>query len=95
MVVDDLFHNVESKEAVEDSKELATVVLNNLLKDNATFLSMVGVLSYDYYTYSHCVNVCIYSIAIAKKLGLKGREIEDLAHAAILHDIGKAHIDPI
>jgi putative nucleotidyltransferase with HDIG domain len=94
MVIDDLFNNVESKEAVEDSKDLATVVLDNLLKDNATFLSMVGVLSYDYYTYSHCVNVCIYSIAIGKKLGLKGEEIEDLAHAAILHDIGKAHIDP-
>lgn len=94
MVVDDLFNNVESKEAVEDSKDLATAVLDNLLKDNATFLSMVGVLSYDYYTYSHCVNVCLYSIAIGKKLGLKESDIAELGHAAILHDIGKAHIDP-
>ncbi len=94
MVVDELFNNVESKEAVEDSKGLATVVLDNLLRDNATFLSMVGVLSYDYYTYSHCVNVCIYSIAIGKKLGLSHDDIEELGHAAILHDIGKAHIDP-
>jgi len=94
MVVDELFNNVESKEAVEDSKGLATVVLDNLLRDNATFLSMVGVLSYDYYTYSHCVNVCIYSIAIGKKLGLSPDVIEELGHAAILHDIGKAHIDP-
>lgn len=94
MVVEDLFNNTDSKEAVEDTKELATVMLGGLLKDNATFLSMVGVLSYDYYTYSHCVNVCLYSIAIGKKLKLEGKEIEDLAHAAMLHDIGKAHISP-
>ncbi len=62
--------------------------------DKAAFLSMVKVLSYDYYTYSHCVNVCIYSIAIDKKLGLRDSQIEELAHGAILHDIGKVRIDP-
>ncbi len=94
MVVEELFANAESKDAVEDSKGLATVVLNNMLNDKAAFLSMVGVLSYDYYTYSHCVNVCIYTIAIGKKLGLKDSDIEILAHGAMLHDIGKAKIDP-
>lgn len=54
---------------------------------------MVKVLSCDYYTYSHCVNVCIYSIAIGKKLGLKIKGKEELAHGAMLHDIGKARID--
>lgn len=93
MVVEELFENTESKEAVEDSKGLASVVLDNVLSDKAAFLSMVKVLSYDYYTYSHCVNVCIYSIAIGKKLGLKDKEIEELAHGAMLHDIGKARID--
>lgn len=95
MVVDDLFNNPESKDAVEDSKGLATVVLDNILSDDSTFLSMVSVLSYDYYTYSHCVNVCIYAIAIGKKLLLGQKDIVDLAHAAILHDIGKARISPL
>lgn len=95
MVVDELFNNVESKDAVEDSKALATVVLDDVLSDDKTFLSMVGVLSYDYYTYSHCVNVCIYAIAIGKKMRLDEKSIEELAHAAILHDIGKAKIDPL
>jgi putative nucleotidyltransferase with HDIG domain len=93
MVVDELFNNIDSKESVEDSKALANVVLNDILRDDKTFLSMVSVLSYDYYTYSHCVNVCIYAIAIGKKLLLDDRGIEELAHAAILHDIGKSKID--
>ncbi len=94
MVVEELFENVESKEAIEDSKDLASAILDNVLSDKAAFLSMVKVLSYDYYTYSHCVNVCIYSIAIGKKLGLRDSQIEELAHGAMLHDIGKARIDP-
>lgn len=93
MVVNELFNNIDSKDAVEDSKVLAGTILHDILKDDKTFLSMASVLSYDYYTYSHCVNVCIYSIAIGKKLSLDSGAIEELAHAAILHDIGKAKID--
>jgi putative nucleotidyltransferase with HDIG domain len=53
---------------------------------------MARVLSYDYYTYSHSVNVCLYAIAIGKKLSLSDSELSELAHGAILHDIGKSKI---
>lgn len=91
--ISELFNNAESKAMIEDSKTLASVMLNDLMKDDAVFLSMLEVLSHDYYTYSHCVNVSIYSIAIGRKLGLKDDEMEDLASGSILHDIGKARID--
>lgn len=95
MVMSELFENAESKEVVEDSKLLAAEMLDDIMRDNTAFLSMVSVLSHDYYTYSHCVNVCVYAVSIGKKLGIRGSRIEELAHGAILHDLGKARIDPL
>jgi len=95
MVMSELFENAESKEVIEDSKLLAAEMLDDIMRDNTAFLSMVSVLSHDYYTYSHCVNVCVYSVSIGKKLGIRGSRVEELAHGAILHDLGKAHIDPL
>lgn len=94
MVVDDLFKNPESKEAIEDAKVLAESIVDDILKDERSFLSMMEVLTYDYYTYSHCVNVSIYAISIAKKMGLAVSDINDIGHGAILHDIGKSRVNP-
>lgn len=95
MVMSELFENAESKEAVGESKVIAAEMLDDIMRDNTAFLSMVSVLSHDYYTYSHCVNVCVYAVSIGKKLGIRGSLVEELAHGAILHDLGKAHIDPL
>ena len=43
----------------------------------------------DQYTRGHCQRVMEISCEIAKKMGYKDDEIEDLRFAAILHDIGK------
>jgi len=43
----------------------------------------------DYYTRGHSQRVTIYSVAIAREMGLPGEEIEQLRKAAVLHDLGK------
>jgi response regulator RpfG family c-di-GMP phosphodiesterase len=43
----------------------------------------------DYYTRGHSQRVTIYSVTIAREMGLRGEEIEKLRRAAILHDLGK------
>ena len=92
LIVDELFKNPESVELVIGTKEIAHTILGHILYENAAFLSMARVLSYDYYTYSHSVNVCLYAIAIGKKLSLSDSGLSELAHGAILHDIGKSKI---
>lgn len=47
---------------------------------------------FDEYTYSHNVNVSALSIALVVKIGLKEKQIKDLALATLLHDIGKMRI---
>jgi len=43
----------------------------------------------DYYTRGHSQRVTIYSVTIAREMGLPEEEIEKLRRAAILHDLGK------
>ena len=43
----------------------------------------------DYYTRGHSQRVTIYSVTIAREMGLPEEEIERLRRAAILHDLGK------
>jgi putative nucleotidyltransferase with HDIG domain len=46
----------------------------------------------DEYTYTHCVNVAIYAMLIAKWLALPKADIEEVIQAGLLHDIGKVLI---
>ncbi|MFA6147951.1 MAG: HD domain-containing phosphohydrolase [bacterium] len=43
----------------------------------------------DLYTRGHSQRVTLYSLAIAKELGMTGEELEDLRRASVLHDLGK------
>ena len=56
---------------------------------------MVGLTTirdYDEYTFTHSVNVCIFSVAMGKKLGFTKLQLYDLGMTALLHDVGKARV---
>lgn len=56
---------------------------------------MVGLTTirdYDEYTFTHSVNVCIFSVAMGKKLGFSKLQLYDLGMTALLHDVGKARV---
>ncbi len=46
----------------------------------------------DAYTYSHLVNVSVYSMLLGKWLGFSKKQLKDVVMAGLLHDVGKAHI---
>jgi HD-GYP domain-containing protein (c-di-GMP phosphodiesterase class II) len=75
---------------------LATVVSEQLCAqtieriDQLQYLSQLRVR--DNYTYSHTLNVCALSVAIAVKSGFSPKQIQEIALAAILHDLGKLFI---
>ena len=53
---------------------------------SAQLLQMIQMKSYHLYT--HSLQVANYAVSIAAKLGLPYNEIEQIRHAALLHDIG-------
>ena len=58
-------------------------------------LDLLDIRSYDDYTYHHTVNVAIYAVAVAIKMGLSLNELNEVAIASLCHDLGKTRIDPV
>ena len=48
----------------------------------------------DQYTFTHSINVALYSMLIAKWLELSEKQITGVIQAGVLHDIGKTKIKP-
>lgn len=88
----DLFDGELNKLKVERSEELINNTVELILDDQSAVKSMLEVTSYDYYTYSHCVNVSVYSLAFGSFLGLDKDMLMVLGSAAILHDLGKKNV---
>ena len=53
---------------------------------SAQLLQMIQMKSYHLYT--HSIQVSNYAVSIAAKMGLPLNEIEQIRHAALLHDVG-------
>jgi HD-GYP domain-containing protein (c-di-GMP phosphodiesterase class II) len=62
----------------------------------STFYSLMKINNYDYYTFTHSVNVSTLSLALAMAAGIKEKkELSHLGLGAILHDLGKSSIDKL
>ncbi len=46
----------------------------------------------DNYTYAHLINVSVYSMLLAKWMGLSKKRMKDVVMAGLLHDVGKSQI---
>ncbi len=89
-----LFENPTLGKNIRRGEKLVVNTVDFILRDEKAFRSLIAVTSYDYYTYTHSVNVCVYSIALAQKLGLGDKlDIKTLGTGALLHDVGKSVID--
>ncbi len=76
------------------AKRLVNHTTAFLFHEGAAIRSLMRLTSYDYYTYTHSVNVFLFSIALAQHLGHGEAKVCEFGEGALLHDIGKSQIDP-
>jgi len=60
------------------------------LTDVINYLHLVRPM--DDYTYSHSLNVSLMAIVIAKWMGFNEKQVDDIAIAGLLHDLGKTKV---
>ena len=65
-----------------------------LLRQSDALQSLMRLTSYDYYTYTHSVDVFLFCLALAQRLGYDEMSVREFGHGALLHDIGKSRIAP-
>jgi HD-GYP domain-containing protein (c-di-GMP phosphodiesterase class II) len=75
-------------------KRAVQSIVDQVLNDETSMLGMTALRDYDEYTFTHSVNVCIFSVVLGQKLGLTKVQLYDLGLGALFHDIGKQRIDP-
>lgn len=73
-------------------KRMVQGAINLMVKDESILLGLTTIKNYDEYTFNHCVNVAIYSLAMGRRLGLSKKLLSELGITSLLHDIGKAKI---
>ena len=92
-LVHELMVTPDAGNLVGQSRSMAGSMVKFLVKESDSFYELMQLTSYDYYTYTHSVNVFVYSVSLAQKLGLDGPKLDEFAHGALMHDIGKRLID--
>ena len=78
--------------SVKKVKRAVQLIVDQVLNNETSLVGLTTIRDYDEYTFTHSVNVCIFSVALGKKLGLSRLQLYDLGMTALLHDIGKARV---
>ncbi len=93
LLVKDVLANPTLGENIRRSKAIVETSVNYILKGPESFQNLLRVMSFDYYTYTHSVNVCTFSVAFARHIGYSDEEqLNKLGTGALLHDVGKTRI---
>jgi HD-GYP domain-containing protein (c-di-GMP phosphodiesterase class II) len=78
--------------SVRRVKRAVQSIVDQVLTNETSLVGMTTLRDYDEYTFTHCVNVCIFSVALGKKLGLGKHELYELGFGALMHDVGKVRM---
>ena len=73
-------------------KRVVQGIVDQILTEETSLLGLTTIRDYDEYTFTHSVNVCIFSVALGRRLGLGKRQLYDLGLAALFHDVGKSRV---
>jgi putative nucleotidyltransferase with HDIG domain len=92
IVIKDLLDDPRSGEKIKESKSLVNNMIDCMLQNRDSIYNLLTLRGYDYYTYTHSVNVGVLSIGLGVAIDLKKDDIEKLGIGAMLHDIGKSTI---
>jgi HD-GYP domain-containing protein (c-di-GMP phosphodiesterase class II) len=80
--------------ALRRVKRVVQPIVDTIMRNEYSIVGLTAIKSHDEYTYAHCVNVSILSVAIGQRLGLSRPVLANLGVAALLHDLGKLAVSP-
>ena len=79
---------------IKTCRDLAQEQVRYVVSDPQAMASLLRIISHDYYTYTHSVNVCSFTVALCRRAGLDDLErLKVIGIGAMLHDVGKSQIN--
>lgn len=93
LLIKDVLTSPNLGENVRRSQTMVEASVVYIVSSQEAFHNLLKVMSFDYYTYTHSVNVCTFAVAFARHLGYNDEEmLNHLGVGALLHDVGKTRI---
>ena len=78
--------------AIRRAKRVVQPIVDSIMNNEYSIVGLTAIKQHDEYTYAHCVNVSILSVAIGQTLGCPRGVLANLGIAGLLHDVGKLSI---
>jgi HD-GYP domain-containing protein (c-di-GMP phosphodiesterase class II) len=94
VLVERLFEDPKA-ENIKEAKKGISEIVDLIISDDGTSQELLKITDYDYDTYTHSVNVGVFSLMLAKSIfkGSPSHNMDELGAGFFLHDIGKVRID--
>lgn len=80
------------KKDINRAAAIAVKIAEEIKYKNVLKLDLLDIKNNKNYTFKHCVSVAVYAIVIGVGYGLNIEQLDNLAVAGLLHDIGKLEI---
>jgi HD-GYP domain-containing protein (c-di-GMP phosphodiesterase class II) len=91
-MMEDLFENPDVHQALDESKPLIKDFIQIMNTAPGSMQYLISLSGHDFYTYSHSLDVSIYSLGLGKALGFDDATLEDLGVSSLFHDVGKRNV---
>ncbi len=94
LLMEAIFNDGNEKLPLSAVEKCVHLVVESLeWSDSNLIPEVLHMMPDEYTTHHHSINVAIFSVILGKSLGLQKAELDSLAYAALLHDIGKMRIN--
>lgn len=91
-LVEELFESPDIRRALDESKEIIDQFVKLMGDEPTAMAHLIGLSSHDFYTYTHSLDVGIYSMGLARVAGFSEADLKEMGQGALFHDIGKRHV---
>lgn len=83
---------LKKPEGLARAREIVCAIATRLAMGRELFEPIRDLKNYDDYTFTHALNVCVLSSAIAKAMDLSHETVNAISLAGLCHDLGKKQI---
>lgn len=77
---------------MEEAEGLVDNVMESVTRNYNALSGLIKLRTRDEYTYTHCINVAVLAIILARQMGMTQEETKKIGLAGLFHDVGKIYI---
>lgn len=92
ILMTEILNEPRSGENIKKLGEIVHSITETMLNNPDAIYNLLNLKNYDYYTYTHSVNVGVLATGLAIQIGMDRDNLYKLGIGAMLHDIGKSQI---